>query len=229
MSDRKEDLKKYYNQPNQYLAEHEDFFRTHNPEKDVDFLIKALDINKNDNILDIACGQGRHSNEFARRGYNVTGVDFSSELISKAIESAPNSVGSSKPSYLTQDVEALELNDKFDVIYWFFSDFANINLEIAVKSIAKHIQTNGRVLVDGDSLFRIIGHLKTQTDSPYRFDPKLLELIDDTAKLRVPYPTYLMWKNWLSQNGLTIAETWGNSDFTPFEINSPRLIILAKK
>ncbi|MBP9891889.1 MAG: class I SAM-dependent methyltransferase, partial [Planctomycetes bacterium] len=53
-----------------------------NTVKEVDLLIKATGLEPNDKILDLCCGQGRHSLELARRGYrHVTGVDRSRYLI----------------------------------------------------------------------------------------------------------------------------------------------------
>ena len=42
--------------------------------RQVDFLIKQLHLKGTEKILDLACGFGRHSLEFARRGYDVTGI-----------------------------------------------------------------------------------------------------------------------------------------------------------
>ena len=221
------EIKKYYEDPGQYLVEHKDFFSTHNPEKDVDFLIEALNIKKNDNILDIACGQGRHTNEFAKRGYTISGVDFSSSLIAKAKQVAQKT--EKKPKYYNQNIEALKLSCKFDVAYWFFSDFANINLLTAVEAISDHIKAGGKVLFDSDNLFRIANYLQKNPNSPYKFDAKLLRLVDDSKKTSVPYPTFLMWQDWLNKNGLTATKVWGNYDLTPYDIKSPRLIILANK
>jgi len=39
---------------------------------------------KNQKLLDIGCGRGRHAIEFAERGYRVTGVDLSSRAIAQA-------------------------------------------------------------------------------------------------------------------------------------------------
>ena len=48
-------------------------------------LPKFWDLEKNMVILDLACGQGRHSLELARRGFkNVNGLDRSHFLIRKA-------------------------------------------------------------------------------------------------------------------------------------------------
>ena len=43
--------------------------------RQVDFLIKQLQLKGTEKILDLACEFGRHSLEFARRGYDVTGME----------------------------------------------------------------------------------------------------------------------------------------------------------
>jgi SAM-dependent methyltransferase len=40
-------------------------------------------------ILDLGCGTGRHAFEFARRGFDVTGVDFSEAMLTRAREHGP--------------------------------------------------------------------------------------------------------------------------------------------
>ena len=49
--------------------------------RQVDFLIEKLELKGNENILDLACGFGRHSLELARRGFEVTGVDITPAYI----------------------------------------------------------------------------------------------------------------------------------------------------
>lgn len=51
---------------------------------EIDFIEKVCQLNINNRILDLGCGQGRHSIELARRGYTaVTAYGFSSRLIKK--------------------------------------------------------------------------------------------------------------------------------------------------
>lgn len=55
---------------------------TANTVREVDLLIRAAGLEPNDRILDLCCGQGRHSLELARRGFRqVTGIDRSRYLI----------------------------------------------------------------------------------------------------------------------------------------------------
>ena len=49
--------------------------------RQVDFLINQLQLKGTEKILDLACGFGRHSLEFARRGYEVTGIDITPAYI----------------------------------------------------------------------------------------------------------------------------------------------------
>ena len=44
--------------------------------KEVDMLIKAVDLQADHRVLDLCCGQGRHVIELQKRGYeNVSGLD----------------------------------------------------------------------------------------------------------------------------------------------------------
>lgn len=53
-----------------------------NTRREVDFIVAAAAIQPHSTILDLCCGQGRHSLELARRGFrNVTGVDRSRYLV----------------------------------------------------------------------------------------------------------------------------------------------------
>ena len=46
--------------------------------QEMDLVIRATGIEPSDKVLDLCCGQGRHSLELARRGFsNVVGVDRS--------------------------------------------------------------------------------------------------------------------------------------------------------
>lgn len=53
-----------------------------NTRQEIDLLLSAVALEPNDKILDLCCGQGRHSLELARRGFrNITGIDRSRYLI----------------------------------------------------------------------------------------------------------------------------------------------------
>jgi len=53
---------------------------------------RLLELKKGEKVLDIACGQGLFSREFAKAGAKVTGVDLSAKLISIAKERSPREI-----------------------------------------------------------------------------------------------------------------------------------------
>ncbi len=63
-----------------------------NTRQEVDLLVRSAALERNDRILDLCCGQGRHSLELARRGFpGVTGLDRSRYLIRLAKKRARQS------------------------------------------------------------------------------------------------------------------------------------------
>jgi ubiquinone/menaquinone biosynthesis C-methylase UbiE len=61
---------------------------TKNTVHEVDFLLDELLIPPGGAVLDVGCGTGRHAIELAKRGYVVTGLDLSSEMLSRAADKA---------------------------------------------------------------------------------------------------------------------------------------------
>jgi ubiquinone/menaquinone biosynthesis C-methylase UbiE len=67
---------------------YEDNVFTKNTVYEVDFLLDELHIPPGGAVLDVGCGTGRHAVELAKRGYAVTGLDLSSEMLSRAADAA---------------------------------------------------------------------------------------------------------------------------------------------
>lgn len=82
--------------------------------REVDFLIEKLELEGNEKILDLACGFGRHSLEFARRGYDVTGVDITSEYIEYAAKQAQTENLNAR--FICSDIRDVSFQNEFDVV-----------------------------------------------------------------------------------------------------------------
>ena len=85
---------------------------TKNTGREVDFLLEELQLPSGAWILDIGCGTGRHSVELAKRGYAVTGLDLSAEMLARAAEAA-NASGI-QVEWVRSDATQFSLPRKYD-------------------------------------------------------------------------------------------------------------------
>jgi SAM-dependent methyltransferase len=91
---------------------YEDNVFTKNAIPEVDFLLEELSLQPGGSILDVGCGTGRHAIEFARRGYAVTGLDLSSEMLARAADAARAS--GVHADWVRADAARFSLLGKFD-------------------------------------------------------------------------------------------------------------------
>ncbi len=91
---------------------------TKGTEQEVDALAAMLDLGPGSRILDVGCGPGRHSLEFARRGHRVTGVDISSTFIDLAERMAIEADVGSRTRFVRGDARRLTDLDlgSFDLV-----------------------------------------------------------------------------------------------------------------
>lgn len=87
---------------------------TENTIEQVDFIIETLGLKGHERILDLACGYGRHSLEFAKRGYEVTGIDITKEYIENARKESQKA--GLKTEFICSDIRDVKFNNEFDVV-----------------------------------------------------------------------------------------------------------------
>jgi SAM-dependent methyltransferase len=72
-------------------------------------------------LLDLGCGTGNHAIEFARRGYDVTALDFSETCITTARNKLSNEDGlKGSVDFLMEDLRFLDFKHEFDVVFAVF-------------------------------------------------------------------------------------------------------------
>jgi D-alanine-D-alanine ligase len=128
-----------------------------NTSQEVDLLIRSAGLERNDRILDLCCGQGRHSLELARRGFpRVTGLDRSRYLIRLARKRARQ--GNLAVSFHEGDARRFRLGDgEFHCVCILgnsFGYFERPEDDLAVLEAVKGALGSGGALVmdlmDGD-------------------------------------------------------------------------------
>jgi SAM-dependent methyltransferase len=97
---------------------------------DVDFLEKTFDVKPGARLLDVPCGNGRHSMELARRGYRVTGIDLSDEFLAVARVQLD-------ADWRKGDMRALELEPStFDGAFCFGNSFGYLDYTSVVDFLS---------------------------------------------------------------------------------------------
>ncbi len=101
---------------------------SHRDEKEardiVNLIQRYVPLSAHDKVLDVCCGAGRHSIELARRGYNVTGFDLSSYLISQAKESLSSAKETNlQVEFMIKDMKDFSFANAFDMAINVFTSF----------------------------------------------------------------------------------------------------------
>ena len=109
-------------------------------------------------VLDLGCGTGRMTLELAKRGYDMTGVDYSVEMLDIARNNAENDGLGDKMLWLCQDIREFELYGTVDVIV---SCLDTINHVTSPKGLEKCFSLVHNYLIpDGLFIFDINGRYK---------------------------------------------------------------------
>jgi ubiquinone/menaquinone biosynthesis C-methylase UbiE len=132
--------------------------------KQVEFIEKVLELNKEHKILDLACGQGRHAIELAKRGYNITGLDYSDYLLRVAKEKALKEKVNIK--FIKGDMRNLPFANEFNAIYMFFSSFGYFSDEDnfkVLKEVSNALKNGGKFLIDLSNPIRVIKNFQYES------------------------------------------------------------------
>ena len=87
----------------------------------VDLILSNIDIPQDGKVLDLACGPGRHSILFAQKGYKVSAVDLSKNLLKVALDSAVKS--NVDVNFIEADLRDLCIKPKFELVVNLFTSF----------------------------------------------------------------------------------------------------------
>lgn len=97
---------------------------------EADFLERAFRLEPNARLLDVPCGNGRHSIELAKRGYRMTGIDLSEEFIAEA-RGATTGV-----EWILGDMRERDFGERFDGVFCFGNSFGYLDGEEARRFLA---------------------------------------------------------------------------------------------
>ncbi|MBS1250561.1 MAG: Cypemycin N-terminal methyltransferase [Chloroflexi bacterium] len=199
-------------------------------------------------ILDLGCGPGEYVDRISRRGYTITGIDSSQEMIRRANEEKQGTF------YPYSFMDIYKLSETFNCAYSIgnsLSYLANDPFRAFLAELAQHLETGGYFVlqvVNWDK-YRVTGSanfpIKTLTEGRTfhrRYEPKDDEAVIFHTALKTGetveaawsdalYPKYLEpTVTELESAGLEVTGQYGNYKKAPYSTEeSPAMILVAQK
>lgn len=209
-------------------------------------LVREIDLKPNQNVLDLACGKGRHSIFLNKLGLDVVGVDLSKASIKEAKRFENEHL-----HFFTHDMREPIANYQFDAIFNLFTSIGYFedrtdNVKM-LKSVHTYLKADGIVIIDFLNQKKVISELVTheiKTIDNIEFSIKK-ELVNGFIEKTIsfsdenkPYEfmekveaiTLTDFEHYLNQANFEIIKLAGEYNLQPFDEDiSNRLIIFAKK
>lgn len=126
---------------------------------ETDFIVETLGLARGERVLDVPCGDGRHSIALASRGFAVTGLDLNPEILTIArAEAAKRTLDI---EFREEDMRSFTAASRFDAAICYGGSFGYFddedNLEF-VRAAHAALGDGGRLLIDtpvAESLFPV--------------------------------------------------------------------------
>lgn len=205
-------------------------------------LISFLQLEPGASILDLACGKGRHSIFLNRLGYNVKGVDLSSNSITYAKRFENEN--------LQFEVHCMcePLDEKFDAVFNLFTSLGYFDDEEdnfgAIASIKEELKEGGYGVIDFMNVHKVVANLiPSEVKTVNGIDFEIERSVEDNYILKkinfedqgTKY-SYLEkvraftpgdFKNYFKRAGINLLHTFGTYDLDEYnEQTSDRLILV---
>ena len=132
-----------------YLYFYSEFLTEERTDAEVQALVNLLGLDRSLDIMDLACGYGRHSNRLAGLGHRVTGI----ERMPGFLEIARNDAARRgvRVIYLQKDIREIEFEQSFDLVLLLYTAFGYFddqgNLELLIR-IRRALRPGGRLCFD---------------------------------------------------------------------------------
>jgi len=209
-------------------------------------ILQYVQLPAHSSVLDLGCGQGRHSRFLHANGFEVVGIDLSSASIAVA-----KTLAQGNQRYEVQDMRTFAVEERVDAVFNLFTSFGyfddqNDNLRV-LERIAAHLKNHGLLVLDYLNAYPLltheeksnrveIDHLVFETRKFRQLD-SIIKTIDvhDAGVIhhfqeRVQLITPDNFQHMLEASGFEVLRIFGNyrmEEFNPE--NSERCLIIARK
>lgn len=236
-----------------YLNVYGHLFTSERAEKETAFAAKALQLEAAACLLDLCCGQGRHCVLFAKRGYQVTGLDLNRSYLELARQAAK--AAEVKLETIAADMRQIPFQSHFDAIVNMYSSFGYLESEAedlkVLESVARALKPGGRLLLDLlNREWAVANYIQNDwhsgVDGTLYVERRELDLASsrmhvsfniiepggrrrDSIGHHIRLYTLTETSRLLERVGMSVTNVFGGFDGESYGIDTRRMIILAQK
>jgi SAM-dependent methyltransferase len=232
-----------------YLYFYSEMLTDERTEAEVACLVRLLELAQPLDILDLACGYGRHANRLAALGHRLTGIDIMEGFLNLARQDAQ--ARGVQVRYLQGDMRRITFQEEFDRVILLFTAFGYFEDEenlLVLKNVCRAlrpgglfitdsmnrdvflrnfqpvhvIDKNGDLMIDRNSFDSLRGWMYNQ-----RIFIRNGVRRDKPFKIRLYNPNE--FAALLKEAGMEVYAMYGGFDAQPVSIDSRRLVVLARK
>ncbi|HOO07542.1 MAG TPA: class I SAM-dependent methyltransferase [Ruminococcus sp.] len=218
-------------------------------------IIRRFDQTDNNILLDLACGTGSISQEMARQGFDVIGVDLSDEMLGIAIEKKFDS--GLNIQYLCQDMRNIDMFGTIGITICALDSINHLSTAEDVRQVFEKValfaEPKGLFIFDVNTLYK---HRKIlanntftyETDSVYCVWENSLDPKTDEVKMELVFfekEENGLWsrssdsfsekayseeliEQLLDECGLELVAKYGDDSFEPPKEDSQRIVYVAR-
>lgn len=243
-----DDFEQTFN-PEEYLYFYGAYFTPEKLNKEVNFLTKHAQLDRPLEILDLACGHGRHANALAQLGHRMTGIDITEGFLKIAKEDAAKLNVS--VNYLHQDMRELNYDNAFDRIFALFTAigyFDEEQNEKVFRNIYKALKPNGIFCFDSHNRDTFLTYCQPasviEKENNFMIDQNCFDTLTGRSEtkrtviynqsirsfrysVRFYNPTEII--KLFKQIGFSAVEFYDNWETKPLGQGSKRMVVVARK
>lgn len=219
--------------------------------QEAEFIKRMLRLEKNERILDVPCGNGRHASILAGQGFKVTGVDIANSFIKQALPSF-SAKAAANFEYMHMEMQSLTFNNEFDGGYCLGNSFGYLDHEDTcnfVAAIGRALKSGAHFILEtGMAAEALLPNLEEQTwfdlDNTFMliknsYDPANSCLLTEytflhnnkkeTRLSRHNVYTAGEIRRLFEAEQMTTTGMYGSTEQDPFEFGAPRLLLVVEK
>jgi ubiquinone/menaquinone biosynthesis C-methylase UbiE len=211
---------------------------------------RELGLSVGDRVLDLCCGNARHSVELAERGLAVVALDLSSALLRSGAKKARDE--GVKVGFVQGDARHIAVQGGFDAVVNFFTSFGYFDADednaLVIENVARVLKTRGKFLIDYFNVEHLRKNLvrksvlrvgsarvreERRIDTVTKRVNKTITIERDGVEKRYFESIRLYGedelRSMLESCGLSVSRTFGDYDGGSVDVARPRLILVGEK